>query len=96
MGAKVSASAGAYNTVQRPVPIVASPYVRSYPAVVPYPVARPVIVSAPQAVVVPIARPYATVPVATGQTVAGVGGGYYPYYYPYTGYGGYGGLGLRL
>lgn len=94
VGAKVTASAGVYNNVQRPVPVVASPYIRNYPVVAPYPVARSVVVSVPQTVAVPITRPYATVPVvAAGQTVAGVVPGYY---YPYTGYNSYGGFALRL
>lgn len=79
--------------VARTASVAAYPYpvVRSA-AVAPYPVATrtvavaqyPVLVSVPQTITVPVARSYATVPVA-GQTVAGVGGGYYPYYYPYDG-----------
>lgn len=99
VGAKVSASAGVYNDVQRPLPVVASPYTRPYSTAVipPYPVTRTVLVSVPQPVAVPVARPYRTVPVPAGQPiVAGtVIPGYYqnPYYYPvYAGYGGAGAI----
>lgn len=103
IGAQVSASANAYNNVQRPVPysVAVAPMARSvvapysYPTaraavVAPYPVARTVVVSVPQTVAVPVTRSYAAVPVSTAQTMAGVvGGGYYPYYYHpgYTSYG---------
>lgn len=93
VGAKVSASAGLYNDVQRPLPLVAaSPYARSYPVAAPYPVVaarypvvRTVVVSAPQTVPVP-AVTYA-VPAVTRHSMQGVVGSYPYYYYPYSGYG---------